>query len=75
MFYSAPIVERLDLFTLKTADGIFVLLDDFINKERTCENGFSEEVCYVAHFSEPLPLMLQNQVEFYLYPTTFTLSV
>ncbi|KAL8153776.1 hypothetical protein V2J09_011536 [Rumex salicifolius] len=43
VFCSAPIVKRLDLFTLKTADGIFVLLKGLINKQQTYDNGFSEE--------------------------------
>ncbi|GMH23092.1 hypothetical protein Nepgr_024935 [Nepenthes gracilis] len=48
MFSSAPITRRLDLFTLETADGVFVILSGYINKRHTIRNGFSSEV--FGHF-------------------------
>lgn len=57
VFTSAPIVKRYDVFTLETADGIYVVIKGFINKSRTMENGFPSEVCfsfcfllYVTHY-------------------------
>ncbi|TXG73465.1 hypothetical protein EZV62_002044 [Acer yangbiense] len=44
IFTSAPIVKQHDIFTLETADGISIILKGFINKLRTKENGFSDEV-------------------------------
>ncbi|KAI9161749.1 hypothetical protein LWI28_020336 [Acer negundo] len=44
IFTSAPIVKKHDIFTLETADGICIILKGFINKSRTKENGFSDEV-------------------------------
>lgn len=46
MFCSAPITKRYDVFTLETADGITVLLQGFINRIRTTENGFPTEVWF-----------------------------
>ncbi|TXG58582.1 hypothetical protein EZV62_016411 [Acer yangbiense] len=48
VFTSAPIVKRYDDFTLVTADGFCIILKGFINKSRTKENGFSDEV--FSHF-------------------------
>ncbi|KAK0583670.1 hypothetical protein LWI29_001314 [Acer saccharum] len=48
VFTSAPIVKRYDDFTLETADGVCIILKGFINKSRTKENGFSDEV--FSHF-------------------------
>ncbi|KAK2657921.1 hypothetical protein Ddye_010973 [Dipteronia dyeriana] len=48
VFTSAPIVKQYDVFTLETADGICIILSGFINKARTKENGFSDEV--FSHF-------------------------
>ncbi|KAK3226422.1 hypothetical protein Dsin_006284 [Dipteronia sinensis] len=48
VFTSAPIVKRLDIFTLESADGICIILRGFINKSHTMENGFSDEV--FSHF-------------------------
>ncbi|KAL6551679.1 hypothetical protein OROGR_007833 [Orobanche gracilis] len=44
-FCSAPIVMRHDAVTLKTIDGITVLVHGYLNRPRTLENGFSSEVC------------------------------
>ncbi|CAK9319994.1 unnamed protein product [Citrullus colocynthis] len=44
VFSSAPIVRRYDVFTLETADGICVILQGFINKLRTTDNGFTAQV-------------------------------
>ncbi|XP_059462312.1 kinetochore-associated protein KNL-2 homolog isoform X2 [Corylus avellana] len=44
VFSTAPIVNRYDVFTLETADGICVLLKGFINKLRTNDNGFPSTV-------------------------------
>ncbi|OVA18321.1 SANT associated [Macleaya cordata] len=44
IFHSAPIIKRYDLFTLKTADGITILIKGKINISHTLENGFSSEV-------------------------------
>jgi hypothetical protein len=46
VFSSAPIVNRYDVFTLETADGICVMLKGFINKLRTNDNGFPSTVLY-----------------------------
>ncbi|KAK6116204.1 hypothetical protein DH2020_050060 [Rehmannia glutinosa] len=47
-FSSAPIVKRHDAVTLRTIDGITVLVHGHLNRSRTLENGFSLEVC--EHF-------------------------
>lgn len=45
VFSSAPILKRYDVFTLETVDGICVIIQGFINKALTQQNGFpSEEV-------------------------------
>ncbi|KAM0043560.1 putative transcription regulator Others family [Helianthus debilis subsp. tardiflorus] len=43
-FSSAPILKIFDLFELETVDGVCVILQGFINKHRTLENGFSPQV-------------------------------
>ncbi|KAI3773947.1 hypothetical protein L1987_48486 [Smallanthus sonchifolius] len=43
-FSSAPILKIYDLFELETVDGVCVILQGFINKDRTLENGFSPEL-------------------------------
>ncbi|KAF5795605.1 putative transcription regulator Others family [Helianthus annuus] len=43
-FSSAPILKIFDLFELETVDGVCVILQGFINKQRTLENGFSPQV-------------------------------
>ncbi|XP_047336436.1 kinetochore-associated protein KNL-2 homolog [Impatiens glandulifera] len=43
-FKSAPILKRHDIFTLETVDGVFILMEGFINEDRTKENGFPPEV-------------------------------
>lgn len=45
VFVSAPIIKRYDVFSLETADGVYVIISGFINQERTRENGFAPEVC------------------------------
>ncbi|KAJ1416859.1 SANT associated [Sesbania bispinosa] len=44
LFVSAPVVKRYDVFSLETADGIYVNINGFINEQRTLENGFAPEV-------------------------------
>ncbi|GER35711.1 kinetochore-associated protein KNL-2-like protein, partial [Striga asiatica] len=44
-FCSAPIMTRHDVVTLKTVDGVTVLLHGHLNMSRSLENGFSHEVC------------------------------
>ncbi|KAJ4955867.1 hypothetical protein NE237_012650 [Protea cynaroides] len=44
-FSSAPIVKRIDTFTLETSDGITIAIKGLINWSRTHQNGFSMEVC------------------------------
>ncbi|KAJ4704722.1 hypothetical protein OWV82_021591 [Melia azedarach] len=53
VFTSAPIVKRYDVFTLETADGIYVVIKGFINKSHTMENGFPSEV--FSHFMFGFP--------------------
>ncbi|XP_010253234.1 PREDICTED: uncharacterized protein LOC104594582 isoform X2 [Nelumbo nucifera] len=45
VFSSAPIIKRYDIFTLETADGINVMIKGFINRSRTHQHGFPDEVC------------------------------
>ncbi|KAI3452102.1 hypothetical protein Pfo_008767 [Paulownia fortunei] len=44
-FSSAPVVKRHDAVTLRTDDGITVLVHGHLNRSRTLESGFSHEVC------------------------------
>ncbi|KAK7345677.1 hypothetical protein VNO77_16286 [Canavalia gladiata] len=44
VFVSAPVVKRYDVFSLETADRIYVIINGFINEQRTLENGFTPEV-------------------------------
>ncbi|GAU17420.1 hypothetical protein TSUD_232970 [Trifolium subterraneum] len=44
VFNSAPIIKRYDEFSLETADGIYVVIRGFINKQRTLDNGFTSEI-------------------------------
>lgn len=57
VFSTAPIVNRYDVFTLETADGICVLLKGFINKLRTNDNGF------------PSTVLCSFQIFFFFFPT------
>ncbi|KAL5067987.1 hypothetical protein RYX36_018874 [Vicia faba] len=64
VFNSSPIVERFDVYSLKTADGIYILIRGIINEERTLEKGFTPEIfngfytgfppnwetCWFAHY-------------------------
>lgn len=43
-FSSAPILKAYDIVDLETVDGVSIILQGFINKDRTLENGFSPEV-------------------------------
>ncbi|CAI9289735.1 unnamed protein product [Lactuca saligna] len=43
-FSSAPIVKAYDFFELETVDGVCVILQGYINKEKTLGSGFSSEV-------------------------------
>ncbi|XP_026391852.1 kinetochore-associated protein KNL-2 homolog isoform X2 [Papaver somniferum] len=45
VFSSAPITKRHSLMSLKSADGINILIQGPINNSRSQENGFSPEVC------------------------------
>ncbi|KAK4416269.1 hypothetical protein Salat_2452400 [Sesamum alatum] len=42
-FSSAPIVQRHDAVTLKTVEGMAILIHGQINRSRTLENGFYQE--------------------------------
>ncbi|GAU44084.1 hypothetical protein TSUD_399660 [Trifolium subterraneum] len=44
IFVSAPIIKRYDVFSLETADGIYVITRGFINEQRTLENGFTPQI-------------------------------
>ncbi|KAK2455155.1 hypothetical protein QL285_002636 [Trifolium repens] len=44
IFVSAPIIKRYDVFSLETADGIYVITRGFINEKRTLENGFTPQI-------------------------------
>ncbi|XP_047959496.1 kinetochore-associated protein KNL-2 homolog [Salvia hispanica] len=44
-FSSAPIVKRHDAVTLETDDGIALMVHGCLNRSRTLENGFSQEIC------------------------------
>ncbi|MED6123951.1 hypothetical protein PIB30_054438 [Stylosanthes scabra] len=44
VFITAPITKRHDLFSLETADGIYILIRGFIDEKRTMDNGFPPEV-------------------------------
>lgn len=51
VFSSAPILKRYDIFTLETVDGVCVIVQGFINKTLTEENGFSSEACEDIHLN------------------------
>ncbi|WCJ28283.1 hypothetical protein M5689_009986 [Euphorbia peplus] len=61
VFKSAAISKASDIFTLETVDGIFVILQGFINKDRTTENGFPSEV--FKHFVIGFPPNWEDYVE------------
>ncbi|XP_073224191.1 uncharacterized protein [Cicer arietinum] len=44
VFISAPIVKRYDVFSLETADGIYVIIRGFINEQRALDNGIPPQV-------------------------------
>ncbi|BAT91276.1 hypothetical protein VIGAN_06259300 [Vigna angularis var. angularis] len=44
VFVSAPVIKRYDMFSLKTADGIYLLMSGFINEQRSVQNGFDPQV-------------------------------
>lgn len=44
VFHSASISERRDAVTLKTEDGITITVHGHLNRTRTIENGFPQEV-------------------------------
>nr|CAD1820326.1 unnamed protein product [Ananas comosus var. bracteatus] len=52
IFTSAPIVKRHDAYTLETEDGIIVIIQGMINRERMQSNGFPPEVskCFLIGF-------------------------
>ncbi|KAH6832150.1 hypothetical protein C2S53_007428 [Perilla frutescens var. hirtella] len=52
-FCSASIVKKHDATTLQTVDGITVMVHGYLDRSRTLENGFSEEVC--DHFQIGFP--------------------
>ncbi|PIN21513.1 hypothetical protein CDL12_05783 [Handroanthus impetiginosus] len=45
IFLSSPIVKRHDAVTLTTVDGITIMVYGHLNRSRTLESGFSNEVC------------------------------
>ncbi|CAH8392557.1 unnamed protein product [Eruca vesicaria subsp. sativa] len=45
LFSSATISTRHDSTTLETSDGLTVSISGFINRSRSLQNGFSQEVC------------------------------
>jgi hypothetical protein len=51
VFHSAAITKRYDVFTLQTADGVNVLLQGYINRTLTVENGFSSQVFFFLFYS------------------------
>nr|GEU39984.1 hypothetical protein [Tanacetum cinerariifolium] len=53
-FSTAPILKVNGIVELETVDGVCVILQGFINKERTLENGFSSEV--FKHFVFGFPV-------------------
>ncbi|CAI9106255.1 OLC1v1005378C3 [Oldenlandia corymbosa var. corymbosa] len=44
VFYTAPILRRLDVFTVETVDDTCVILNGFLDKAKTQESGFPSEV-------------------------------
>ena len=50
VFHSAAITKRYDVFTLQTADGVTVLLQGYINRTLTVENGFPSQVFFLHIF-------------------------
>ncbi|CAL0316894.1 unnamed protein product [Lupinus luteus] len=54
VFVSAPVIKRYDVFSLETADGIYIIIKGFLNEQRTLENGFPSEVfnCFLFGFPE-----------------------
>ncbi|XP_022143982.1 uncharacterized protein LOC111013765 isoform X2 [Momordica charantia] len=69
VFSSAPIVKRYDVFTLETADGICVVIKGFINKLRTTDNGFTDEV--FKHFVFGFPPNWETYAENYFEGEAF----
>lgn len=68
MFVSAPIVKRYDVFSLETADGVYLIIKGFINEQRTLENGFAPEVCCLwCFFGFPSSLVLDFGSSFGVY--------
>ncbi|XP_038720911.1 kinetochore-associated protein KNL-2 homolog isoform X2 [Tripterygium wilfordii] len=63
VFYSAPITRRFDIFTLETADGIYVMIQGLLNKLRTVENGFSSEAS--SHFLFGFPMYWEEYAKKY----------
>ncbi|GKC99509.1 kinetochore-associated protein KNL-2 homolog isoform X1, partial [Tanacetum coccineum] len=57
-FSTAPILKENGIVELETVDGVCVILQGFINKERTLENGFSSEV--FKHFVFGFPVYWEN---------------
>ncbi|CAK7338863.1 unnamed protein product [Dovyalis caffra] len=53
VFHSAAITKRYDAFTLETADGFTVIIQGYINRKLTVENGFSSQV--LRHFCFGFP--------------------
>ncbi|PWA85707.1 hypothetical protein CTI12_AA146970 [Artemisia annua] len=57
-FSTAPILKVNGIVELETVDGVCVILQGFINEERTLENGFSAEV--FKHFLFGFPIYWEN---------------
>ncbi|XP_042488619.1 uncharacterized protein LOC122068785 [Macadamia integrifolia] len=68
VFCSAPIVKRLDTFTLETSDGITIAIKSPINWSRTNQNGFSMEVCH--HFLNGFPHYWEDYIAQYFITCT-----
>ncbi|XP_024634931.1 kinetochore-associated protein KNL-2 homolog isoform X2 [Medicago truncatula] len=52
-FVSAPIIKRYDVFSLETADGIYVITRGFMNEQRTLENGFTPQISKIFLYGFP----------------------
>ncbi|KAF3780614.1 hypothetical protein EJ110_NYTH38808, partial [Nymphaea thermarum] len=64
IFQSAPIVERLNAFRLRTADGLIIILFGLIDRQRTSENGFPSEV--LSLFQTGFPFTWQILTHIYI---------
>ncbi|XP_010241510.1 PREDICTED: uncharacterized protein LOC104586089 [Nelumbo nucifera] len=63
VFCSTPIIKRHDSFTVETADGVVVTVKGLINNARTCQNGFSTEIC--SHFLFGFPFDWEDYTSYF----------